>query len=156
MPKEKKPILWRDRKRTFLGLPLSFTIYSVDEERLFIERGFFTKEEDEVRLYRIMDFSLKRKLGQRIFGVGTICCRSSDKTLNNFEIVNVKRPKEVKELLAQLTEQERIRKHVTSREFLKDSDKNELEEDILRGEELLEPEEEAEGAADNDISEDEE
>ena len=29
-------MLWHDRKRTFFGLPWSFTIYEFDEERLFI------------------------------------------------------------------------------------------------------------------------
>ena len=30
-------ILWKDRKRGFLGLPLSFTKYSLTKERLFVE-----------------------------------------------------------------------------------------------------------------------
>ena len=64
--------LWSDRKRTFLGLPWSFTKYNLTEERLFIETGFFNKKEDEVRLYRITDVSLTRSFGQRIVGVGTI------------------------------------------------------------------------------------
>ena len=51
--------LWHDKKRTLFGLPLSFTKYSLSEERLFIEKGFLNKQEDEVRLYRIMDISLK-------------------------------------------------------------------------------------------------
>ena len=48
--KEKKPILWKDRKRPFLGLPWSFTKYKVDEDRLYLETGFFNSTEDEVRL----------------------------------------------------------------------------------------------------------
>lgn len=42
--------------------------------------------EDEVRLYRIIDISLNRTLGQRMFGLGTIKCCSADKTLGDFEI----------------------------------------------------------------------
>lgn len=110
--------LWNDRKRTFLGLPLSFTKYSLTEERLFIETGFLNKKEDEVRLYRITDVSLSRNLGQRIFGLGTIHCCSGDKTMGDFDILSVKNPKEVKEQLSELVEKQRDSKRVTSREFI--------------------------------------
>ena len=54
-------IIWSDRKRiTFLGLPLTFTKYSLSEECLFIQTGCFTINEDEVKLYRITDIGLKR------------------------------------------------------------------------------------------------
>ena len=62
-------IIWKDRKRTLFGLPLSFTKYELTEDRLFIKTGLLTQKEDEVRLYRIMDIGLTRTLGQRIFGV---------------------------------------------------------------------------------------
>ena len=46
--------LWKDRKR-HLGLPLSFTRYSLSEDRLFCEKGFLNLKSDEVLLYRVMD-----------------------------------------------------------------------------------------------------
>ena len=115
---EKNKTLWRDRKRTIFGLPLSFTVYRLDQDRLFIEKGFFTKREDEVRLYRILDMSLVRTLGQRMFGVGTIRCCSADKTLGDFEIKNIKKPHEVKELLSEMVEKQRMEKRVSNREFM--------------------------------------
>mgnify|MGYP000789395574 CR=1 FL=1 len=111
-------IVWKDRKRTLFGLPWSFTKYSLSDDRLFISTGFLSTKEDEVRLYRIMDISLKRTLGQRIFGLGTIKCCSADKTLGDFEIKNIKKSKDVKELLSEMVENERNRKKVTSREFI--------------------------------------
>lgn len=112
--------LWKDRKRTFLGLPWSFTKYALTEERLFIERGFLNKQEDEIRLYRIMDVSLSRSFGQRIVGVGTIHCCSADKTMCDFDIISVKKPRDVKEQLSELIEQQRDAKRVTNREFMHD------------------------------------
>ena len=106
--------LWSDKKRTFLGLPLSFTKYALNEERLFIETGFLNKVEDEVRLYRIMDVSLRRSFWQRIFRVGTIHCCSADKTMGDFDIVSIKKPKDVKEQLSQLIEEQRMAKKVTN------------------------------------------
>ena len=115
-------IVWKDRKRTLFGLPWSFTKYSLSDDRLFISTGFLSTKEDEVRLYRIMDISLKRTLGQRIFGLGTIKCCSADKTLGDFEIKNIKKSKDVKELLSEMVENERNRKKVTSREFIDHED----------------------------------
>lgn len=119
--------LWSDRKRTLFGLPLSFTKYSMTEERLFIEQGFLNKKEDEVRLYRIMDVSLSRSFGQRMFGVGTIHCCSADKSMKDFDILSIKYPKEVKEQLSELVEKQRDAKRVTNREFM--SDHHDMDDD---------------------------
>ncbi len=116
-------VLWRARKRlTFLGLPWTFTVYRLTKDRLFIKQGFFTTREDEVRLYRILDISLKRTLFQKMFGLGTIQCHSSDKTMGHFEIINVKHSYDVKNLLSDLIEQERMEKRVSNREFISDPD----------------------------------
>lgn len=112
-------ILWSDRKR-YLGLPLSFTKYSMSEDRLFVETGFLNLTQNEVRLYRILDLQLKRSLGQRIFGVGSIIVSSSDKSLGTFEIKNVKNSANVKEMLSVQVEQQREAKRVISRENMND------------------------------------
>ena len=39
--------LWQDRKR-HLGLPISFTKYSLSEDRLFVTEGFLNIRDDEV------------------------------------------------------------------------------------------------------------
>lgn len=113
--------LWSDRKRVvFFGLPLSFTKYRLTTNRLFVNTGFLTQREDEFRLYRITDVSLSRTLMQRIFGLSTIHCNSSDKTLGNFDIINIKDGEEVKELLSQSVERERIARRVSTRENMID------------------------------------
>ena len=114
--------LWSDRKRVlFFGLPLSFTTYRLTSNRLFINSGFLTQTQDEVRLYRITDVSLSRTLIQRIFGLSTIHCNSSDKTLGNFDIINVKDGENVKELLSQSVEEERMARRVYTRENMVDT-----------------------------------
>ncbi|SFH88248.1 PH domain-containing protein [Pseudobutyrivibrio sp. OR37] len=112
-------ILWHDRKRYF-GLPISFTKYSMSEDRLFVETGLLNLSQDEVRLYRILDLKLKRSLGQRIFGVGSIIVSSSDKSLGNFEIKNIKNSANVKEMLSVQVEQQREAKRVYTRENMVD------------------------------------
>lgn len=123
-------ILWQDRKRTFLGLPLSFTKYILNEKCLIIRTGFLTTNEDEVRLYRIIDITLRRTLGQRILGIGSIICHSSDETMKKFEIKNIKRSRETKELLSELIEQQRHANRVFNRENIAVDDNNFDPDDI--------------------------
>lgn len=124
---EMAEIIWKDRKRIFFGLPWTFTKYSLSENRLFISTGFFSVKEDEVRLYRIMDVSLERKLWQRMCGLGTIKCCSADKTMGDFEIKNIKKSREVKEMLSNMVEDERTKKKVSSREFM-DHERDEFDD----------------------------
>ncbi len=112
--------VWRDKKRTLFGLPLSFTTYYLTDEKLIIEVGFFDKIEEEIRLYRITDVSLKRTFGERIFGLGSIHVCSADKSTPEFTIKRIKKSRNIKELLSDLVERERDRKRVTARELMED------------------------------------
>ncbi len=119
---ENLKILWKDRKRPFLGLPLSFTKYTLLDEKLLIDSGILSTNQEEVRLYRIMDVTLKRSIWQRLFGVGTIHCCSADKSTPEFDIKDIKRPFEIKELLSSKIEEQRDKKRVSGREFFDDAD----------------------------------
>ena len=65
-------IIWSDRKRPIFGLPISFTKYILTDEKLLVDTGFLSRTQEEIRLYRITDFSVKQRFLQRIFGVGNI------------------------------------------------------------------------------------
>ena len=119
--------LWRARKRTLFGLPLSFTVYKLTDEKLMIESGFLNKKEEEIRLYRILDITLKRSLGERLFGLGTIHCCSADKSTPEFDISRIRDAARVKEQLSDLVEKERTARRVSSRELMA-SDGDELGE----------------------------
>ena len=109
--------LWKDRKR-HLGLPLSFTRYRLSGDRLFCETGFFNIKSDEVLLYRVRDLQLNMTLGQRIFGVGTVCVVSSDKSVPHLDLKNVKRPREVKELIHQNVEAAKDKRRMRTTELV--------------------------------------
>lgn len=114
--------VWQDRKRTIFGLPLSFTVYKLKEDKLIIESGFLSKKEEEIRLYRIMDLTLNRPFWQRIFGVGTIHCCTADKSTPEIDIVKIKNSSQIKEMLSDMVESERDKKRVASREYMVDDD----------------------------------
>lgn len=109
--------LWKDRKR-YLGMPLSFTRYSLSEDRLFTSVGFLNIRDDEVLLYRVRDIDTRRSLWQRIFGVGTVTVISSDKTMPNMVLKNIKDPMFVKELIHQQVEEVKIKRRVRVGEIM--------------------------------------
>jgi len=109
--------LWKDRKRYF-GLPLSFTRYSMSDDRLFISVGFLNIKDDEILLYRVRDIDTSRTLWQRLFGVGTVSVVSSDKTMPTLVLKNVKDPVFVKELIHKQVEEMKIKRRVRFGEIM--------------------------------------
>ena len=121
-------LMWSARKRTWCGLPWTFTVYGLSEDRFFVQTGLFSTKEVEVRLYRIMNINLRRSLIQKIFGLGTIHIDSADKDLDCFDIRNIKNSAEVKELLSQTIEKERQRNRVATREYVSGGDADDHDE----------------------------
>lgn len=109
--------LWKDRKR-ILGLPITFTRYRLSDDRIFRETGLLNLKEEEVLLYRVRDLELKRSLFQRIFGVGTVCVHSSDKTTPHLDLLNIRNPREVKELLHRQVEEMKLSRRMRTTELL--------------------------------------
>ena len=123
-------ILWSERKRWLLfGLPWTFTKYTCTPEKFVVQSGILKQREDEIRLYRIMDLTLERTFLQRIFGLGTITCDTVDKSSPQLIIRNVKDSRRVKDLISNAVEEERIKKRVSSREFMASEDEDGLEEE---------------------------
>ena len=118
---------WVDRKRIIFGLPWTFTKYLLSEDKLLIRKGLFNLEEQEIRLYRIMDVTLKRSLWERLFGLGTIHCCSADKSTPEFDILHVKNSEHVKFFLSDEIERERKERRIGIREFM-ESEEGEQEE----------------------------
>ena len=112
------PYLWTARKRTLFGLPLSFTVYRLTSEKLLIQTGFLNRKEEEIRLYRILDITLRRSLGEIMFGLGTIHCCTADKTAPEFDIKRIRDSKEIRTLLSDQVEEERSIRYVGVREYM--------------------------------------
>lgn len=113
-------IHWKDRRRYF-GLPISFTRYSLSDDRLFCEKGLFTSVHDEVMLFRVRDTQVVRTLWQKLFGCGTVVVHSSDKSDAQLRLLSVKDPLQVKEILVKLVEEARRKNRVIGSEMLMDT-----------------------------------
>ena len=113
---EKDEVLWQDRRR-YLGLPMSFTIYSFSKNKFYYKKGLFTTHSEEILLYRILDLQYRQTLWQRIFGVGTVILTTADKTTPVLELKSIKTPDRVRKALSNLVEQRRDEKRVTGKEM---------------------------------------
>ena len=60
---------------------------------------------------------MTRSFGQILLGVGTVVVHSSDKSASSLEIINIKAPKQVKELIHQLVEECKARRRFRFGEF---------------------------------------
>ena len=127
---DKAEYIWQDRKRTIFGLPWSFTVYRLVKDKLLIETGFLSKKQEEIRLYRIMDLTLHRPIGQRLWGLGTIHCCTADKSTPDFDILKIKDSERVKNLISDMVEQQREEKRISAREFMVDHEHDECAEEV--------------------------
>ena len=100
-----------ERKRTlFLGLPICFTKYCINEDKINIKTGFLNIVEDDAYMYKIQDVRLKRSFFERIMGMGTIVCYTGDVTHSELRIVHVKNSEAIKDYIMQASEEARLKR----------------------------------------------
>jgi len=103
--------VYRERKRwVFLGLPFTFTKYTVKEDVLTIEQGFFKKDENDCYMYKIQDVEYVASLWERMARLGTIICYTGDTTHPKLEIKHIRRSKEIKNYILKMSEIARIKR----------------------------------------------
>ena len=98
----------------FLGIPWPFTHYELYDNDLVVIRGFLNIHEDDCYMYRISDVELTRSLLQRIVGLSTITCFTSDVTDRTIVMKNIKHGREIKDFLMNAAEQARIRRRTVN------------------------------------------
>ncbi len=129
MAKKEKDYILRERKRWgFLGIPWTFTVYTLKEKKLVVDIGFFTSVKNEILLYRILDLTYSRTFGQKICGLGTVTVYSKDKTNPTLIIKNIRHSDEFYETLSEAVENDRIRMKMRQSELI-DIDDHDFYED---------------------------
>lgn len=118
MSKNDFDYLWTDKKRTLFGLPISFTRYYLTEKKIICRYGFFNIVEDEINIYKITDKKLTLPFWQRIFGCGTITIFSKDTDTRIKDLVSVKNPRKVSELIDEQINRERDKYGIRGKDMM--------------------------------------
>ena len=120
-------IVWKDRPSQLINfiwyitlfwtiiIPLikylktRFTIYEITTERIRTKYGILSQTVDEVELYRVRDYQIKKPFLLRIFGLGHIFLITSDKTHKTVHFKAIRNVEHVSNLVRENVETTRKR-----------------------------------------------
>lgn len=100
-----------ERKRwLFLGLPFTFTKYTVNDEVITINDGLLNTKENDCYLYKVQDVELQVSLAERIFKLGTVACYTGDNTHPQLFLTHIRHAREIKNYILKASEEARRRR----------------------------------------------
>ena len=110
---------YKEKKRSmFLGLPWTFTTYTVTDEFISIDSGLLNKVENDCYMYKVIDVRLETTLMEQILGIGTIHCFTGDVTDPDLKLQHIKNAKEIKDFILKQSEQERLKRKTLNMQHL--------------------------------------
>ena len=80
----------------------------IHENDLVRKSGLLSVREDDCLMYKIMDVQIQRGLLQRVMGLSTIRCLTSDVTDKEIRLKNIRHGMQIKDYLVEQSERARL------------------------------------------------
>ena len=104
-----------ERKRwLFLGLPFTFTKYTIREEMITVDAGLLKTVENDCYMYKVQDVQLTCTLAEKLFRLGTVTCFTGDTTDPRLELVHIKNARAIKDFILEMSEKARIKRRTVN------------------------------------------
>ena len=104
-----------ERKRwLFLGLPFTFTKYTIKEDMITITSGLLKTVENDCYMYKVQDVQHTATLIEKMFRLGTVVCHTGDTTHPTLELVHIRNSKVVKEFILKESEEARLKRRTVN------------------------------------------
>jgi len=104
-----------ERKRwVFLGLPFTFTKYTIKEDMITISSGLLKTVENDCYMYKVQDVMHTATLFEKMFGLGTIICHTGDTTHPQLVFEHIRNSKAIKEFILKQSEEARIKRRTVN------------------------------------------
>lgn len=110
------------KRKCFMWFEIRFTTYTIlknnGDYELVVNKGLISKHIEKIKLFKVLDVSSSRSIGQAIFGTGSIRLHSTDKSASYIEIENIHNYMEfavqIERLAAEEKERLQVKYHETN------------------------------------------
>lgn len=104
-----------ERKRwLFLGLPFTFTKYTIKEDMITVDTGLFKTVENDCYMYKVQDVQHSATLIEKMFRLGTVICFTGDTTHPQLVLEHIKNSKAIKDFILEQSEQARLKRRTVN------------------------------------------
>ncbi|MCM1044604.1 MAG: PH domain-containing protein [Candidatus Gastranaerophilales bacterium] len=104
-----------ERKRwLFLGLPFTFTKYTIKEDMLTISEGLLKTVENDCYMYKVQDVEHSASLMEKLFKLGTVTCYTGDTTHPKLYLSHIRNSKVIKDFILRESEEARLKRRTVN------------------------------------------
>lgn len=122
---------FKERKRwLFLGLPFTFTKYTIKEDMITIDAGLLKTVEDDCYMYKVQDVQLTASLVEKIFRLGTVVCYTGDTTHSKLYLEHIKNARTIKDFILQQSEEARLKRRTVNMLDIGSGDIGDLDDSV--------------------------
>lgn len=118
-----------ERKRwLFLGLPFTFTKYTIREDMLTVSSGLLRTIENDCYMYKVQDVQHSASLLEKVFKLGTVICYTGDTTHPKLVLEHIRNSRAIKDFILRESEEARMKRRTVNMLDIGSGDMDDLDD----------------------------